>query len=163
MKTIYVQHNKINSSLFKYFALSNLRVINLSNNNLSKIPDLNRCNNLEFLDISYNQIADNLENISVINTIQTCKLNNNLIDWSQGEIISNLNILIKLVDLKVLNLNNNKFYDKYFSIIDSQIKLKCLGLRVLNDKPFNHDSITVPHDFDFEYEIKKMSEELNEH
>jgi len=130
---------------------------------LSSFPDLNRCNNLEFLDISYNQIKDNLNNISVINTIQTCKLNNNLINWAQGEIIDNLNIIIKLVDLRVLNLHNNIFYDKFFSIIDSLLKLKCAGLRDLNDKPFILANIDVKPDFDFTHELKKMSGELYSH
>lgn len=100
--------------------MMNLKILNLSHNDIQKIENLNTLKNLHELDLSFNKIAK-LENISALKHLEILDLSNNLLEEIPPIIAKNTN-------LATLNLSVNLISDK-----SSITNLKTLSkLTVLN-------------------------------
>ena len=82
----------------------NLKILNLSHNDIQKIENLNTLKNLHELDLSFNKISK-LENISALKHLGLLDISNNLIEEIPPIIAKNTN-------LTTLNLSVNLISDK---------------------------------------------------
>lgn len=112
--------------------LVNLRVLSLSNNNISVIPpQISNLTNLQVLNLSHNQITD-ITPLTQVPSLITLDLSNNNI--SQLPSAADLS---KLTNLTTLNLNNNSIVD--LSNLEGLPKLDNLSIE---NTPF--DPTTLP-------------------
>lgn len=101
--------------------LSKIKFIDLSNNNLTKIPDLINYKNIIYLNVSSNKISDNLNSNNINNNLIELVCDNNYI--KSIEIISlerlvasnNLieNIFVPNIKMLIINDNNLTKIDSY--------------------------------------------------
>ena len=94
--------------------LKNIRVIDISNAYVKKIPDLSGCSNLESLYLTGNMIED-VSPVADILTLRTVELSNNL--------IKSIEPLKNAVNLEMLCIENNCILD-YGSIADCENLIK---------------------------------------
>ncbi|MFX1397094.1 MAG: leucine-rich repeat domain-containing protein [Promethearchaeota archaeon] len=126
-RLIYLEHLLLPRNKIKIIDgltnLENLKVLNISKNNINKIGNLNILKCLEELDLSHNKIKT-IENLYNLRKLKTLNLEYNEIEQIQG--------LESNIALETLNLNHNKIVD--IKNVNTLRNLKNLSLSSNNIK-----------------------------